>query len=213
VNDNESSTVAAKKKTDGTSESDFQPAEKVAESVITAEDGQDRDNASFFASWGAPAARSGPSEYLNILEMAATRIKRLINCPEAEKRRVIISGLPGLIDDNALAGLIHEGPLETYRINKPSEGNAALVSAIVTFTTGQSAQKFYDKYPNGLAVRMSGKRYVATVEMGENVDVVSGKSRKRGACGTRCSDSESNRCHERISRSWCDSRRPRDWRR
>ncbi|KPI34949.1 uncharacterized protein AB675_3855 [Cyphellophora attinorum] len=150
----ESSTVIAKNDTENSSDNGFQPAEKLAESVITPEDGQDRDNASFFTSWGAPAARSGP---------------------KAEKRRVIISGLPGLIDDCALAGLIHEGPLETYRVNKPSEGSAALVSAIVTFTTGDSAQAFYNKYPNGLIVRMSGKKYVATVQMGENVDVISDK--------------------------------------
>lgn len=95
---------------------------------------------------------------------------------EAEIRRVILIGLPSAADNSLVAGLVHGGPLESFRIVKSSEG-AAFVSAIITFTTGAAAKRYNDKYPNGLPVKVSGKKYVITVNMGENVDVVSGVMR------------------------------------
>ena len=101
---------------------------------------------------------------------------QLTRISESEVRRVIMTGLPFAIDNSLLASLIHRGALESYKIVKASE-SAMTASAVITFTTGSAAKSFYDKYPNGLVVKVNSKRSVASLELGENVDVVSGVMR------------------------------------
>jgi hypothetical protein len=91
---------------------------------------------------------------------------------EAEIRRVIINGLPSNIDNAIIASLIHGGALESYRLVK--NPNTPLVTAVVTFASGPAAKAYYDKYANGLEVKIQGKRTIAIVEYGDTVDVVSG---------------------------------------
>lgn len=67
---------------------------------------------------------------------------------------------------------MHGGALESFKLVKGSE-LASSCTAVVTFTTGSAAQAYYEKYPNGLEFKFNTKRYVAFVEMGEKVDVIS----------------------------------------
>lgn len=48
------------------------------------------------------------------------------------------------------------------------------MTAVVTFTTGAAAKTYYNKYPNGMDVKFQGKKFVAMIDLGDNVDVISG---------------------------------------
>lgn len=48
------------------------------------------------------------------------------------------------------------------------------MTAVVTFTTGAAAKAYYNNYPNGMDLKFQGKKFVAIVNLGDNVDVVSG---------------------------------------
>ena len=87
-----------------------------------------------------------------------------------------LKGLPTSTDYSLVAALIHGGALESIIVNK-SFNPPTEVTAIVTFTKGAPAKAYYDKYPNGLDFKFQGKKYVATVEFGNTVDVVSGVMR------------------------------------
>jgi hypothetical protein len=87
---------------------------------------------------------------------------------------VILTGLPGRSDESLVAGLIHGGALESYRLTQASEG-AALSTATVTFTTGVAAKAYYDKYPNGIEVKLNGHKYVVMVELCDQVEPISGR--------------------------------------
>lgn len=80
--------------------------------------------------------------------------------------------MPGGADNAFVAALIHGGAIESYRLVKA--GDSAITTAVVIFATGAAAMAYYDKYPNGMDMKFQGKKYVAMVDMGENVDVVSG---------------------------------------
>lgn len=71
--------------------------------------------------------------------------------------------------------------IESYRlIRNPT---SVFSTAVILFVSGAATQAYYDKYPNGLVFKMGGKKYVAVVEMGENVDVLSGVMRSYLECG------------------------------
>lgn len=88
---------------------------------------------------------------------------------------MIITGLPGAIDNTFIASLVHGGALESYRLVK--NATSAVTTAVVTFASGAAAKAFYDRYPNGLEIKFQGKKTVAMVEIGDSVDVVSGLMR------------------------------------
>jgi hypothetical protein len=52
--------------------------------------------------------------------------------------------------------------------------NKGNVSAYVTLTSGDACDDYFNRYPNGIEFGFSGKKYVAFVERGETVDVMSG---------------------------------------
>ena len=69
-----------------------------------------------------------------------------------------------------MASLIHGGAIEIYRLTKYTNNS----SAHVLFTTGNAADAYYDKYPNGVEFRVQGRKCVAFVDKGAQVDVMSG---------------------------------------
>lgn len=83
--------------------------------------------------------------------------------------------MPVAIENTQLADLLHGGLLESYRLVK--NPTSVVVDAVVLFATSAAAKSFYDKYPNGLEIKMGGKKIVAMVEMGDKVDIISGVMR------------------------------------
>ena len=60
-------------------------------------------------------------------------------------------------------------------------------TAYVTFTSGDACDKFYAKYPNGIAFKYEGKSYTVFVDKSNDVDVISGVLQGHLDCGaTRC---------------------------
>jgi hypothetical protein len=115
---------------------------------------EDRENQTFFTSWGTATPREGP---------------------KARVRSVILRNLPANCDTALVTSLVHGGALEELKLNKPAEG--AVANAKVTFTDGDAADKYFDKYPNGIDFRYQGKRHTVFVDKGQEVDVISGLMR------------------------------------
>ena len=69
-----------------------------------------------------------------------------------------------------MASVIHGGAIEIYRLTKSAYGS----TANVLFTTGEAADAYYDKYPNGVEFRFQGRKHIAFVTKGSQVDVMSG---------------------------------------
>ena len=115
-----------------------------------ADDGEeeDRENASFFKSWGTAAVRKAP---------------------KAVVRTVHLTNVPSAADATLICSLISGGAIETMSITANT--------AKITFTTGTDAKAFYDKYPNGIDYVFQGQRRSSLVDMGTNVDVISGLMR------------------------------------
>lgn len=71
---------------------------------------------------------------------------------------------------------MHGGAIESYKLTKPSEFiNTS--TATILFTTGDAADTYYHKYPNGVQFRFQGRKHVAFVDKGTQVDVISGVMR------------------------------------
>lgn len=130
--------------------------EQTSESSVTAAsvDDEDREHLTFFSSWGTATPRDRPKSRI---------------------RTVVLSNLPATADATLVASLIHGGTIETLNIAKPSETTP--VTARVTFATGDSAEAYYAKYPNGIAFKFRGKKYTVFVDLGKEVDVISGLMR------------------------------------
>lgn len=69
-----------------------------------------------------------------------------------------------------MASLVHGGAIEIYRLTKFASSS----TAHVLFTTGDAADAYYDNYPNGVKFHFQGRKYVAFVDKGAQVDVMSG---------------------------------------
>jgi hypothetical protein len=128
--------------------SGFQPAS------VASVQGEDQEHQTFFISWGTAAPREGP---------------------KARVRSVILRNLPAKCDAALVTSLVHGGALEELKLNKPAEGIVA--NAKITFTDGDAADKYFEKYPNGIDFRYQGKRYTVFVDKAQEVDVVSGLMR------------------------------------
>ena len=115
---------------------------------------ENREHQTFFSSWGSAAPR---------------------DAPKSRVRTVVLTNLPAATDATLVTSLIHGGAIETLKVTKSTE--TAPTSATVTFTTGDAADAYYSKYPNGVDFRFQGKKYTAFVEKGQDVDVVSGVMR------------------------------------
>lgn len=57
------------------------------------------------------------------------------------------------------------------------------VTAFVTFTSGDSCDKYFNMYPNGMDVRHKGKKYPVLVNKQQDVDVISGMMQGYLDCG------------------------------
>ena len=131
------------------------PASDESTANASGQGGQkDRQNMTYFSSWGTVAAR---------------------DAPPSRVRTIVLSNLPAATNATLITSLIHGGAIETLKVTKPSD--TAPASARVTFTTGDAADAYYAKYPNGVDFRFQGKKYTAFVDKGQNVDVVSGVMR------------------------------------
>ena len=71
-----------------------------------------------------------------------------------------------------MASLLHGGTIETFRLFTSSEA-ATTKNATVLFTEADAAQKYYDKYPNGVDFKYWDRKCAALVEIGKDVDVLS----------------------------------------
>ena len=115
---------------------------------------ENREHQTYFSSWGSAAPRDAPKSRI---------------------RSVVLTNLPAATDATLVTSLIHGGAIETLKVTKSTETAPTL--ARVTFTTGDAADAYYSKYPNGVDFRFQGKKYTAFVEKGNDVDVVSGVMR------------------------------------
>ena len=97
-------------------------------------------------------------------------------------RTIILTGLPRTANNTFVQSLIHGGSIEMMKLSSPKDQTDS-VNAYVTFTSGDSCSRFYDKYPNGIDVRYRGKRHTVFVNKGENVDVISGMMQAYLDCG------------------------------
>jgi hypothetical protein len=93
---------------------------------------------------------------------------------------VVLRGLPVGADLTLVQGLIHGGAIDTFALGV--NGTAA-----VTFTSADACDTYSAKYPNGIAFKHKGKSYVAFVEKGSEVNVMSGMLQGQLDCGaSRC---------------------------
>ena len=127
--------------------------------------------------------------------------------PDSVVRKVILTGLPAIADNSLITALIHGGAIESFLLTKSSESGPTS-TAIVTFTNGNAAEAYYDKYPNGLAFKLGMKKYVVYVDKGKDVDVVSGLMRgylesgaSRVVCVSGADEDWSMRALEKIAES------------
>jgi hypothetical protein len=65
----------------------------------------------------------------------------------------------------------------------PGNPDKPTVSAYITFTSADSCDHYYDKYPNGFDVRQQGKKWPVIVNKKDGVDVVSGMLQGYLDCG------------------------------
>lgn len=93
---------------------------------------------------------------------------------------MVLRGLPIDADLTLVQGLIHGGAIDTFALGVNS-------TAAVTFTSADACDTYFAKYPNGVAFKYKGKSYVAFVEKGSEVNVISGMLQGHLECGaSRC---------------------------
>ena len=96
---------------------------------------ENREQQVYFSSWGAAAPRDAPNSRI---------------------RAVVLTSLPAATDATLVTSLIHGGAIETLKVTRSTETAPTL--ARVTFTTGDAADAYYSKYPNGVDFRFQGKK-------------------------------------------------------
>jgi hypothetical protein len=137
----------------------------VAKAGRSPQEEEDREHLTHFETWGESAPRSTRSKSLEY------DLTAFSPWTEARPRKVILTGLPMTADNTLVASLIHGGTIETFKLH-PAFELSATKTATVLFADADAAQKYYDTYPNGLAFKHGGRKYVTFVEMGKEVDVL-----------------------------------------
>ncbi|EER24153.1 hypothetical protein CPC735_055230 [Coccidioides posadasii C735 delta SOWgp] len=113
---------------------------------------EDREHLSFSSSGATPSPRSRP---------------------RVELRRVILSPIPeSFASPSKVFSLIHGGRIESVRYFPQSK------SAHVLFCDPAACQRYYDKYPNGIEVNVSGRKAIIFVDWHKEVDIVSSRLRE-----------------------------------
>ena len=182
------------------------PSTETPEEKVEGEVTEDRENSTYFSTWGSVAPRSTPGKSVYFSEPYTSRhfltaratpdlvdamlslpvpavlssltkhmpthflIFILTFFPASRIRQVILTNLPTNADNALVASLVHGGAIEIYRLTKFANGS----TAHVLFTTGDAADAYYDKYPNGVKFHSQGRKYVAFVDKVAQVDVMSG---------------------------------------
>jgi hypothetical protein len=133
--------------------------------IAAAEVPADRENATHFATWGVPEARSTP-------RMSPHSIHNLIVANDCRCSHP--QGLPSQPSyrrrSHSHQSHIYGGAIDTYALG--SSGSAAVI-----FTTADASDTYFAKYPNGVTFKYKGKNVVAVVEKNTGVNVDSGMLR------------------------------------
>lgn len=124
-------------------------------------DTEDCENALFFKSWPKSESRNGPGILPFVVEMRSS----CSFSAAAKVRSVILKGISSPVP-SLVASIVFGGPLESIRIKD--------TSAIVLFLHAEDCQKFFDATENGVPFERDGRKQVAFVEKGTEVDVVGG---------------------------------------
>ena len=124
-------------------------------------DTEDCENALFFKSWPKSESRNGPG----ILPFVVGMRSSCSFSAAAKVRSVILKGLSSPVP-SLVASIVFGGPLESIHIKD--------TSATVLFLHAEDCQKFFDATENGVPFERDGRKQVAFVEKGTEVDVVGG---------------------------------------